>query len=75
MQGISVSKMKLFKIDKETILKIIGEYYGVPSMNVCLYSDYRFVRRGDDKVREDYIYGIVQMEGEPTHKKEGDAHD
>lgn len=60
--------MKLFKIDKETIRKIIGEHYGVPSMNVCIYSDYRFIRRGDDKVREDYIYGIVQTEEEENDK-------
>lgn len=54
---------ELLKIDEKTILEIIGKHYGVSSMNVCLNTDYTFIMRGNDKVREDYIYGIVQTEG------------
>ena len=55
---------KLFKIDEKTILRIIADYYGVRPDDVCLYSDYKFVLRGGDKVRQYYIYGIVEKEEE-----------
>lgn len=49
-------------IDEKTILKIIGDYYGVPSMYVCMCTDYKFIKQGDDKVRKNYIYGIVHID-------------
>lgn len=61
---------RLFKIDEKKILEIIGEYYGVRSMDVCICKDFRFVRKGDDKVREDYIYGIVQKDEENSEDEE-----
>lgn len=59
---------ELFKIDEKEILKIIGKHYGVSYMNVTLHTDYRFVRRGDDKVRENFIYGVVQIDEQPISK-------
>lgn len=51
---------RLFTIDEETIRRIIADYYGVRPDDVCLFSDYKFVLKGDDKVREDFIYAIVE---------------
>lgn len=51
---------QLVKIDEKTIRQIIADHYGVRLDDVCLYQDYRFVLRDDDKVREDYIYGIIE---------------
>lgn len=50
----------LQKIDEKQIKEAVAARYHVyPAEDVCLYHDYEFIRRGDDKVRHDFIYGII----------------
>lgn len=56
-----MSENELIKISEDEIKTIIAGNYGVRSDDVCLYHDYEFVKRGGDKVRNDYIYGIVDL--------------
>lgn len=51
----------LIKITEDEIADIIASHYRVPASDVCLYHDYEFVRRGNDKKRRDFIYGIVDF--------------
>jgi len=50
------------KISEETIREIIAKFYGIRTDDVCLYRDYKFVLKNGDKVREDFIYGIVEKQ-------------
>lgn len=51
---------ELRKIDGEQIKEAIAARYHVaPASDVCLYHDYEFVRRGNDKVRREFFYGII----------------
>lgn len=51
---------ELTKIDEERIKEAIAARYHVyPARDVCLYHDYEFVRRGNDKVRREFFYGII----------------
>lgn len=61
----------LVKISEETIKEIIAKYYGIRTDNVCLYHDYKFTLKNEDKVREDFIYGIVEdIEAPPPAQPE-----
>ena len=48
------------KISEETIREIIAKFYGIRTDDVCLCHDYKFVLKNGDKVREHFIYGIVE---------------
>lgn len=50
----------LIKISEETIREIIAKFYNIRPDEVCLYHDYKFVLKNGDKVREDFIYGIIE---------------
>ena len=50
----------LMKISEETIREIIAKFYGIRTDDVCLCHDYKFVLKNGDKVREHFIYGIVE---------------
>lgn len=60
-------KITLQRIEENEIAAIIASHYGISKDSVCLYHDYKFVRRGDDKKRRDFVYGIVTLtkEAEP----------
>lgn len=49
----------LLKVSEEEIRIIVGKHYGVRKDGITLHRDYEFVRRGGDKVRQDFIYAIV----------------
>ena len=49
----------LVKISEETIKEIIAKFYNIRADDVCLYHDYKFVLKNGDKVRENFIYGII----------------
>lgn len=51
----------LQRIDEKEIKQIIAEKYGIRVDDVCLYHDYEFIKRGDDKVRHDFIYVVVDF--------------
>ena len=53
----------LFKISEEQIREAVAEKYHLSTNAVCLWHDYEFVKRGADKVRRDFIYGIIDMRG------------
>ena len=59
-----MGEYKLFKIDEDTIKRIIAQHYGTIKDGVSLHHDYKFVLKHGDKVREDYIYSIVQTDGD-----------
>ena len=52
----------LIKISEETIREIIAKFYDIRADDVCLYHDYKFILKNGDKVREDFIYGIVEKQ-------------
>lgn len=52
----------LIKISEETIREIIAKFYNIRTDDVCLCHDYKFVLKNEDKVREDFIYGIVEKQ-------------
>lgn len=63
----------LIKISEETIREIIVKFYGIKVDDVCLYHDYKFILKNGDKVREDFIYGIVEKQEDLG--KDGEQHD
>lgn len=50
---------QLFNVDEKEIRQILARHYGVRADDICLLTDYQFVLRGGDKVREDFVYAIV----------------
>lgn len=56
------------KIDEKQIRQIIAEKYGIRTDDVCLYNDYKFVRCGDEKVRREFIYGIIDLSNKKCEK-------
>lgn len=50
---------ELIGVEEKEIRQILASHYGVREDDICFYNDYRFVRKGDDKVREDFVYAIV----------------
>ena len=59
--------MNLVKISQEEIIKILSEHYNLKPNQITLHTDYHFIKRNDDKVREDIIYAIKEatIEGTP----------
>ena len=51
--------MDLVKIPQEEIIKILAEHYGLKPSQVSLHTDYHFVVKHGDKVREDFVYAII----------------
>lgn len=51
--------MDLIKIPQEEIIKILAEHYNLKPSQVTLHTDYRFVERNGDKVRENFVYAII----------------
>lgn len=49
----------LIRVEEKEIRQILASHYGVREDDICFYNDYRFVRKGDDKVREDFVFAIV----------------
>lgn len=57
----------LVKISEEQIREAVAETHHLSTNAVCLCHDYEFVKRGGDKVRRDFIYGIIDKRGsKPT---------
>ena len=51
--------MNLVKIPEEEIIKILAEHNNIKPNQVTLHTDYHFVKRNGDKVREDFVYAII----------------
>lgn len=51
----------LIRIGEDEIKEILSEHYGIHKDGICLYCDYEFIRKGDDKKRRDFVYGIVDL--------------
>lgn len=51
--------MDLIKIPQEEIIKILAEHYNLKPSQVTLHTDYCFVERNGDKVRENFVYAII----------------
>lgn len=49
----------IVKINQDAIYKILAEHYNVRKDNVCVYKDYRFVLKNGDKVKENFLYAII----------------
>ena len=49
----------IVKINQDTIYKILAEHYKVRKDNVCVYKDYHFVLKNGDKVKENFLYAII----------------
>lgn len=51
--------MDLIKIPEEEIIKILAKHYNLKPSQVTLHTDYHFVKRNGDKVRENFVYAIT----------------
>ena len=61
--------MSLIKVNEKEICQILAKHYGVRSDDICLLTDYQFVLRGGDKVRENFVYAIVDTANRDAGEK------
>lgn len=64
-----MEKQLLQRIDENQIRQAVAEKYGIRMDDVCLYHDYEFVNNGNDKVRHDFIYGIIDFSNKNYKEK------
>ena len=47
------------KISEDEIREIIAKHYNTTKDWVTLYHDYEYIMKNDDKVKHEFVYGIV----------------